>query len=215
MSNDYPRRPRQRFGGHDPERPVGFKNPPRASQFQKGQSGNPRGRPKGSKNKPRFSSGDLMASVFNKTARDMTHRFQEAIRQYQRMYSDAVQQRQRRQGLPAITFYPKPEDCRLSDDGLTFHVFGPMSPKEDIEWKALLKRERDLKTDRAEMNGLYRNCQDGEDAKRQLKEAVEKLDIFLERIKKEKEKFRREIFTPAVARFISDPQKSLKDEGSN
>jgi hypothetical protein len=29
---------------------VGYKKPPRATQFKKGQSGNPKGRPKGSKN---------------------------------------------------------------------------------------------------------------------------------------------------------------------
>lgn len=36
-------------GGHDPHRPVGFANPPKSGQFKKGQSGNPKGRPKGSK----------------------------------------------------------------------------------------------------------------------------------------------------------------------
>lgn len=32
--------------GHDPHRPVGYGNPPRLSQFKKGQSGNPKGRPR-------------------------------------------------------------------------------------------------------------------------------------------------------------------------
>ena len=31
-------------------------------------------------------------------------------------------------------------------------------------------------------------------------------------VKKEKEKFRHEIFTPEAARFISDAQKQFKDE---
>tara|TARA_R110001606_G_scaffold271400_5_gene420018 strand:- start:2120 stop:2584 length:465 start_codon:yes stop_codon:yes gene_type:complete len=36
-------------GGHDPHRPVGYANPPKANQFQPGKSGNPKGRPKGPK----------------------------------------------------------------------------------------------------------------------------------------------------------------------
>ena len=33
-----------------PQRPIGYGRPPRGRQFKKGQSGNPNGRPKGSKN---------------------------------------------------------------------------------------------------------------------------------------------------------------------
>lgn len=40
------KRTRLKSGGHDPHRSVGYKNPPRATQFAKGQSGNPKGRPK-------------------------------------------------------------------------------------------------------------------------------------------------------------------------
>ena len=32
--------------GHDPHRPVGYANPPKATQFKKGRSGNPKGRPR-------------------------------------------------------------------------------------------------------------------------------------------------------------------------
>lgn len=33
---------------------VGYGRPPEETRFKKGQSGNPRGRPKGSKTRPRF-----------------------------------------------------------------------------------------------------------------------------------------------------------------
>ena len=34
----------------DDDDPVGYKTPPKNTQFQPGQSGNPKGRPKGTKN---------------------------------------------------------------------------------------------------------------------------------------------------------------------
>lgn len=36
--------------GHDPKRPVGRGNPPKHTQFKRGQSGNPKGRPKNARN---------------------------------------------------------------------------------------------------------------------------------------------------------------------
>lgn len=42
-------------GGDDqaPDRKVGYRNPPRERRYPKGTSGNPKGRPPGSRNKPR------------------------------------------------------------------------------------------------------------------------------------------------------------------
>jgi uncharacterized protein DUF5681 len=44
-------------------RSVGYKNPPRRTQFRPGQSGNPKGRPKGSKNLRRELEKELAARI--------------------------------------------------------------------------------------------------------------------------------------------------------
>lgn len=46
MTRYRPRTPRKNSDDHE----VGYKKPPKSSQFKKGQSGNPKGRPKNSKN---------------------------------------------------------------------------------------------------------------------------------------------------------------------
>ncbi len=50
---------------------VGYKNPPKDSQFKKGQSGNPGGRPKGSKNKTEFHPISKTSFEFMKMIVDM------------------------------------------------------------------------------------------------------------------------------------------------
>lgn len=50
----------------DDDYEVGYKKPPRGSQFKKGQSGNPNGRPKGSRNLPSLYQ-DLLEEKINIT----------------------------------------------------------------------------------------------------------------------------------------------------
>ncbi len=56
--------------GHDPHRPVGYANPPVKSQFKKGQSGNPRGRPGGRKNLTTILNETLYGKI---TVRERGH----------------------------------------------------------------------------------------------------------------------------------------------
>ena len=46
-----------------PDYKVGYKNPPKSSQFHKGQSGNPNGRPKGTKNLKTDLQEELSESI--------------------------------------------------------------------------------------------------------------------------------------------------------
>jgi hypothetical protein len=49
--------------GHDPHRPVGYGNPPATSQFRQGRSGNPRGRPRGTKNLSTILTDTLYSQI--------------------------------------------------------------------------------------------------------------------------------------------------------
>lgn len=61
---------RSDLDGDDGE--VGFGKPPRSGRFRKGASGNPTGRPKGSKNRPRATGERLRALMLEEAYRPVT-----------------------------------------------------------------------------------------------------------------------------------------------
>jgi hypothetical protein len=61
----------ERTSEADPD-PVGYRRPPAGTRFRKGQSGNPAGKPKGSKNKPRPYAERLGSLMLEEAYRPIT-----------------------------------------------------------------------------------------------------------------------------------------------
>lgn len=144
---------------------VGFKNPPRHTQFKKGVSGNLKGRPKGSKNKPKVKPEPLPPA--QKTVPIPRHKL---IRYDQ--------------------FFPRPEHCTFDDAAKRVTIFGPISASEEREWMDIEKRQRNLKDD---IIWLWEEIGQCEDAyiEAQLRESLCHTHTLIADDLKRKEKFRR------------------------
>ena len=70
--------------------PVGYKNPPEHGQFQKGRSGNPKGRPRKSERPP--TPAEIYNKVLMKTVSISRNGIVEEITTLEAMWTNAVQQ---------------------------------------------------------------------------------------------------------------------------
>ena len=64
MANDQSKALKKKAAANRPDSyEVGYAKPPAATRFKPGQSGNPRGRPKGAKNKPQHISTETLHDI--------------------------------------------------------------------------------------------------------------------------------------------------------
>ena len=144
---------------------VGFKNPPRHTQFKKGVSGNIRGRPKGSKNKTKDKIQPAPA--------------------VQKSHSNT-----RRKSVFYNLTYPHPEHCTFDDVARRVTIFGPISATEEREWINIEKRQSNLKDDIIWLWDEINRC-DNAYVKADLQEMLRHTHNLIADDTKRKQKFRR------------------------
>lgn len=162
---------------------VGFKKPPLHSQFKEGQSGNLKGRPKGSKNKPKIKAAP----------------------------KPRVEKSSSKASCPKITQYdpifPNLEHCTFDDVKQKVKIFGPMTIAEQQEWLAIEKRVSNLRNDIIWFWEEINQCKD-EYLKEQFLENVHHTHSLIADDLKRKQKFIRSMSYAEFENFRKQQKKS-------
>jgi uncharacterized protein DUF5681 len=98
---------------------IGYRRPPKNTQFKKGKSGNPNGRPKGSRNVGAILS-EVMKQKVSVTENGKTRRMPALEVMLRRLVNDAMRNDQAalKIVLPLIDRYAEPEEAEVSLDQL-------------------------------------------------------------------------------------------------
>lgn len=175
---------------------VGFKRPPKEGQFKEGQSGNLKGRPKGTKNKPKIDEG--------------VYHFERAIAsgiislkappRPKRSTSEKMFRHRSTAG------FPRQEHCFFDDSIEVVTVKGPIDKEEDFEWQKLQSREWRLMNDLIDELQAVRHAADLY-IRKEMERAADFTQELLSEVRTEKEKFTRRVHYRDFISCGKSPQK--------
>mgnify|MGYP006274144897 CR=1 FL=1 len=175
---------------------VGYKKPPADKRFQEGQSGNPRGRPKGSKNKPKLkegvyhfqmalASGIISVKAPPKPKPSMQEKF------FRKRSSEG---------------FPRKEHCSFDDYMKIVTISGPMNKQDDEKWQVLIRKEYDLMGDLIWQLEAIIDAPD-DYIKREMQSAADFTKSLLSDVRDQKEKFTRRMNYKEFEDLIKASQK--------
>jgi hypothetical protein len=175
---------------------IGYKKPPPDSRFQKGQSGNPNGRPKGSKNKPKMEEGayHLQMALYS------------GIISVKRPQKPKLSTKEKYFKKRSSEDFPRKEHCSFDDYMKIVTISGPMNKEEDEKWQGLLKKEYDLMDDRIWQLEAVISARD-DYTRKEMQAAADFTQSLLLEVREQKEKFTRRMKYQEFERLVKPAEK--------